>query len=158
MKLKPSPFAVGWENFFHTPNICVMCCIRTGVTYLIELFSLSQLMVSCLCPHNNFWNNGFSWNFICTSCCWQHLRDLCKYQFSLYQCGGCGNVHKCCLMWGVEILCKIIPVTGRGGPQGCETLRLTHFLDNWLTDGSEVVSFMHQLPFAPRKIPGTLFN
>jgi hypothetical protein len=33
---------------------------------------------------------------------------------------------------------KAIPVTGRGGPQGCETSRLPHFLDNRLTDGSEV--------------------
>jgi hypothetical protein len=32
------------------------------------------------------------------------------------------------------------PVTGRGGPQGCETSRLPHFLDSLLTDGSEVVS------------------
>jgi hypothetical protein len=29
---------------------------------------------------------------------------------------------------------KVIPVTGRGGPQGCETSRLPHFLDNLLTD------------------------
>jgi hypothetical protein len=25
---------------------------------------------------------------------------------------------------------KAIPVTGREGPQGCETLRVTHYLDN----------------------------
>jgi hypothetical protein len=36
--------------------------------------------------------------------------------------------------------CKAIPVTGREGPLGCETSRLPHFLDNMLTDGSEVVS------------------
>jgi hypothetical protein len=35
---------------------------------------------------------------------------------------------------------KAIPVTVRGGPQGCETLRLPHFLDNRLRNGSEVVS------------------
>jgi hypothetical protein len=35
---------------------------------------------------------------------------------------------------------KAILVTGRRGPQGCETSRLTHFLDNRLTDGGEVVS------------------
>jgi hypothetical protein len=35
---------------------------------------------------------------------------------------------------------KAIPVAGRGGPQGCEMLRLPHFLDNWLTDGGKVVS------------------
>jgi hypothetical protein len=33
-----------------------------------------------------------------------------------------------------------IPITGRGGPQGCETSRLPHFLDSRLTNGSEVVS------------------
>jgi hypothetical protein len=29
---------------------------------------------------------------------------------------------------------KAIPVTGRGGPHGCETSRFPHFLDNRLTD------------------------
>jgi hypothetical protein len=36
---------------------------------------------------------------------------------------------------------KAIPVTGRGGPYGCETSRLPHFLDNRLSDGGDVVSF-----------------
>jgi hypothetical protein len=44
-----------------------------------------------------------------------------------------------------------IPVPGRGGPQGCEMLRIPHFLDNWLTDGGEVVSLMRQLPFTPQE-------
>jgi hypothetical protein len=35
---------------------------------------------------------------------------------------------------------KALPVTGRGGPYGCERLRLPHFLDIWLTDGGKVVS------------------
>jgi hypothetical protein len=35
---------------------------------------------------------------------------------------------------------KAIPVTSRGGPWGCETSRLPHFLDSRLTDGDEVVS------------------
>jgi hypothetical protein len=35
---------------------------------------------------------------------------------------------------------KAVPVTGRGGPYGCETSRLPYFLDNRLTDGGEVVS------------------
>jgi hypothetical protein len=26
---------------------------------------------------------------------------------------------------------KAIPVTGRGGPKGCEMSRLPHFLDSW---------------------------
>jgi hypothetical protein len=34
---------------------------------------------------------------------------------------------------------KSIPVTDRRGPQGCETSRFPHFLDNRLTDGGEVV-------------------
>jgi hypothetical protein len=39
---------------------------------------------------------------------------------------------------------KTIPVTDRGGPQGCETSRLPHFLYNRLTDGGEVVSLTRQ--------------
>jgi hypothetical protein len=52
---------------------------------------------------------------------------------------------------------KINPVTGRGGPQGYETSRIPHFLDNRLIDGGEVVSLTHRPPFTPRKIPGTHF-
>jgi hypothetical protein len=29
---------------------------------------------------------------------------------------------------------KVIPVTSRGGPLGCETSRIPHFLNNWLID------------------------
>jgi hypothetical protein len=46
-------------------------------------------------------------------------------------------------MWGKEKLLrckgKAVPVRGRGGPRGCGTSRLPHFLDNQLTDGGEVV-------------------
>jgi hypothetical protein len=40
------------------------------------------------------------------------------------------------------------PVTGRGGPQGCETSRLPHFLDNRLTDDFELVSLKRR-PLPP---------
>jgi hypothetical protein len=43
---------------------------------------------------------------------------------------------------------KAIPVTGRECPQGCETSRLPHFLDNQLTDGGEV--FSAGRPLSPR--------
>jgi hypothetical protein len=52
---------------------------------------------------------------------------------------------------------KAILVTGREGPQGCETSRI-RFLDNRLTDGNKVVSPTRQPPFTPRKIPGTHFR
>jgi hypothetical protein len=39
---------------------------------------------------------------------------------------------------------KVILVTGRGGLQGCEMLRIPRCLDNWLTDGGEVVSLMRR--------------
>jgi hypothetical protein len=35
----------------------------------------------------------------------------------------------------------VIAVTGRASPQGCVTSRLRHFLDKWLRDGGEDVSF-----------------
>jgi hypothetical protein len=52
---------------------------------------------------------------------------------------------------------KAIPVTGRGGPQGCETSWLPHFLDNRRTDGGKVVSLTRRPPLTPRKIPGAHF-
>jgi hypothetical protein len=45
---------------------------------------------------------------------------------------------------------KDIPVTGRGGPQGCERLRLSHYFDKRLTDGSKVVSPTRLPHFTPR--------
>jgi hypothetical protein len=46
---------------------------------------------------------------------------------------------------------KAIPVTDCGGPQGCETSRLPHFLDSRLTDGGEVVSLTRRPPFTPQE-------
>jgi hypothetical protein len=46
---------------------------------------------------------------------------------------------------------KVTTATEREGPQGCETSRLPHFLDNRLTDGSEVVSLTCRPPFTPQE-------
>jgi hypothetical protein len=43
----------------------------------------------------------------------------------------------------VSLTNQAIPVTGHGGPWGCETYRLPHFLHNRLTDGGEI-SLTHQ--------------
>jgi hypothetical protein len=47
---------------------------------------------------------------------------------------------------------KVFPVTGRGGPQGCETSRLPHFLNNRLIDDGEVVSRTRRPSFNPRNL------
>jgi hypothetical protein len=56
---------------------------------------------------------------------------------------------------GKEKECKFIPVAGHGGQYGSDTSRLPHFLENRLTDGSEVVSLKPRSPFTSRKIPRT---
>jgi hypothetical protein len=50
---------------------------------------------------------------------------------------------------------KAVPVTGCGGSMLCGTSRLPHFIDNWFTDGGEVVSLTRLPPFTPRNIPDT---
>jgi hypothetical protein len=45
----------------------------------------------------------------------------------------------------------VIPVTGRGGPQGREMLRIPHCLDNRLIDGGKVVSPTHRPHFTAQK-------
>jgi hypothetical protein len=57
----------------------------------------------------------------------------------------------------VKRIIKSISVRGHGGPQGCETSRMPHFLDNRLRDGGEVVNLTRRLPFTPRKIPSSDF-
>jgi hypothetical protein len=43
---------------------------------------------------------------------------------------------------------KVIPVTGSGGPYGCETPWFQNLTHNWLTDGTEVISLMLRPRFA----------
>jgi hypothetical protein len=45
---------------------------------------------------------------------------------------------------------KDIPVTGHGGPKGCERLRLPHYLDKQQIDGGKVVSSTRRPHFTPR--------
>jgi hypothetical protein len=47
---------------------------------------------------------------------------------------------------------KAFTVTGCGGPWGCWMSRLPRVLDNWLIDGSGVVSLMHRPPLIRRKM------
>jgi hypothetical protein len=46
---------------------------------------------------------------------------------------------------------KAIPVTGRGGPNGCEMSRLPYFIDNGHRDGDDVVSLTQRPPFTPQE-------
>jgi hypothetical protein len=56
-----------------------------------------------------------------------------------------------------KVKIKLFMLTGRGGPQGCETSRLPHFRDSRLTNGGEVVSLTRRPLFTPRKIHDTHF-
>jgi hypothetical protein len=46
---------------------------------------------------------------------------------------------------------RAIPVRGRGGPQGCETSKFPHFLDNPITDGGDVGSLTRWPSFTPQE-------
>jgi hypothetical protein len=79
-------------------------------------------------------------------CCHNSSQD--SYIMSPKRCS-----HKSlCISHVIIIDCNsnAIPVTGHGGPQGYESSRLPHFLDNRFIDGGEVVSLMPRLPFTPR--------
>jgi hypothetical protein len=52
---------------------------------------------------------------------------------------------------------KAIPAPRRGRPQGCETFRLQHFLDNRLTDGGEIVSLTRRPPLPSQEDSWYLF-
>jgi hypothetical protein len=64
---------------------------------------------------------------------------------------------KCVIVQLVQGKGKSIPVTGHGGPNGCETSRIPYFLDNRLTEGVEVVNLKSRPLFTARKIPDTHF-
>jgi hypothetical protein len=60
-------------------------------------------------------------------------------------------------VYGVKLKGKAILVTGRGGPLGCETSRLPHYVGSRLTDGGQFVILTLRLAFTLRKMPGTHF-
>jgi hypothetical protein len=57
---------------------------------------------------------------------------------------------KCMRCWQPAIITIIYPVTNHGGPQGCETLRLPHFLDN----GSQMAVSLSALRASHPLLPG----
>jgi hypothetical protein len=57
----------------------------------------------------------------------------------------------------VNVKGKAIPLTGRGGPQDCETSRLLQVLDIRLTDSVTLSVLSAGRPLPLRKIPGTHF-
>jgi hypothetical protein len=67
--------------------------------------------------------------------------DWCHREYFLSQGDSC--LHH-------SVKDKAIPVTGYGGPWGCDTLRLAHFIDSQLTDGSDV-SLTRWPPFYPKE-------
>jgi hypothetical protein len=46
---------------------------------------------------------------------------------------------------------KALALTDHGDPLGCETSKIPHFLDNWLTDGGEVINLKRPPPFNPQE-------
>jgi hypothetical protein len=50
-----------------------------------------------------------------------------------------------------KVKAKLALKTGCGGPYGCETSRLPHFLDNRLTDGGEILNLTRRPPFTPTR-------
>jgi hypothetical protein len=82
-----------------------------------------------------------------------HVLKLCTviYSWFIFQYVACAriffNIHL--HSYNIHVLeikkSKAILVKGRGGPKGCETSRLLHFVENLLTDGIEVVSLTRRL-------------
>jgi hypothetical protein len=54
-----------------------------------------------------------------------------------------------------KIESKAVPVRDRENPKGCDTSRPSHFLDNRLRDGDDIVSFTRLKPFNSKKFAGT---
>jgi hypothetical protein len=108
---------------------------------------------------------------ICVCCCETYSHSPLKYKSAIRK-----RHYPCCFInyfnyssfytsfelssWYSQAMIKgkRVLVTGRGGPQSCERSRLLYFLENRLTDGSEVVSLTRRSPLIPKKILGTHFS
>jgi hypothetical protein len=58
------------------------------------------------------------------------------------------------LSWVLIYIYKAIPVKGRGGLEGCETIRIPHCLNNRLIYGGKIISpppHSHRPHYAPQK-------
>jgi hypothetical protein len=78
-------------------------------------------------PHNSHGIDGRFQKLTCTFCPKRQQVDTNVFQLSYM------NKVK-------RKKSEVILVTGRGGLEGCGTMRIPYFLDNRLTDGGEVVS------------------
>jgi hypothetical protein len=53
--------------------------------------------------------------------------------------------------WDALVLQLLLSEVSRGGPQGCEMSRISHCLDNRLSDGGEAVSLTRRPRFTPQE-------
>jgi hypothetical protein len=74
-------------------------------------------------PHASFLSYRTAWICVVLSSGLKHYRR--------YDITGVGNLEK---------KSKPVPITGRGGVQGCEMLRIPHCLDNRLTVNWEILA------------------
>jgi hypothetical protein len=123
------PTVLGLRNLSKTKAFKDALCSKVGATGKRERERFLNHSIKCL-RHNH--KQRVMWLLSLT----EYTRNEINRGYTMYP-----HKHKG----------KAIPVTDHGGPQGCETSRLPHFLDNRFTDGGEVVGRN------PRKIPGTHF-
>jgi hypothetical protein len=126
MALYPRRQASGILRFFYITTITTLTWSHHFDKHSVDQTLIIQLSVPVFKPH------------VMKTCYGSHFNILIGVTMKLQpprpspQCSVCKKKS------------KAIAVTGHGGPYGCETSRLPHFLDNQLTDGSETVSLIHQ--------------
>jgi hypothetical protein len=123
-------------------KLCATELWECDVKDIIKLEMLWDLSVKNVeknvCRLKNAKSLSLYFNFSENICLILHINNLAMY-LSMW-------LFYCALKKG-----KAIPVTGHGGPWGCEKSRFPHFLHNWLTDGGKVVSLTLRPPFTPQE-------